>query len=744
MAEKISIIVGATDKFSGVFGKLTSRLPSLTKLVTATAVAFTALGAKAVHAFGQYEEALTDLGKVTSESLDSIHKKMMDLPPVLGSSTELVKGYYQVISAGVTDPKEAMETLTVAAKAAKAAHVDQSEVIKGLTKVMAGYGGEIKSVTEASDLLFAIEKEGQTSFQELIPVIGGLAKVSADLDVESKEMAASLALITQTAGNTEEAATQYRAIMIGLMKPTEAMKATIKGMGYESAQAAIQQIGLAKTLKGLTATTGGSAEKMAELFANQRALIGVSALAANNFETLNEKTIAMSEGAGMTEKAFADWSDTLVALWGTAKNSLGSLLILIGKEFAPIASRALKSIIGFLEQNRVKIVEYATTFASAMGTVLEVGSRALPYLNRAFLVLQGTWQVLKMSFADLSIALWEGMQFLVEKYTQFLEVVNIGGAFDRDIELAKGFTASISENIDALTLMSQTAQDELARIAGDPTTVENVESTKQAITDAMAEIKLSGTEEPTGIYPFDSANVAVTAENLEALKTLHDEHFLSESEKLTLWYETELAKYEGNEEAKLALTEVYLKKRTVLQSKIDKDALKGEKTQQSGLNAIAKAGSLKGFGILKAAAIPEIWTATETGAISAYKAMAGIPVIGPALGKAAALAVKIYGAARMAKVAGLSVAHGGLDYVPKEQTMLVDKGERILSPNQNQDLIEFMGKGGGESIAVENFFFQVPVTFDEIKRMDREDWRDLAEDKIIPALRDLATAGIKV
>lgn len=40
------------------------------------------------------------------------------------------------------------------------------------------------------------------------------------------------------------------------------------------------------------------------------------------------------------------------------------------------------------------------------------------------------------------------------------------------------------------------------------------------------------------------------------------------------------------------------------------------------------------------------------------------------------------------------IAHGGLDYVPKEQTYLLDKGERVLSPNQNSDLTKFMSNGG--------------------------------------------------
>jgi len=111
--------------------------------------------------------------------------------------TDLMKGYYQVISAGVTDPIKSLETLTTASQLAKSAHINQAEAIKGLTKLMAGYEGQIKTTAEAADLLYTIEKEGQTSVLELIPVIGGLAKVSADLKVSTDEMGASLATLSK-------------------------------------------------------------------------------------------------------------------------------------------------------------------------------------------------------------------------------------------------------------------------------------------------------------------------------------------------------------------------------------------------------------------------------------------------------------------------------------------------------------------------------------------------------------------
>lgn len=43
------------------------------------------------------------------------------------------------------------------------------------------------------------------------------------------------------------------------------------------------------------------------------------------------------------------------------------------------------------------------------------------------------------------------------------------------------------------------------------------------------------------------------------------------------------------------------------------------------------------------------------------------------------------------------VFHGGTDYVPKESSYLLDKGERVLSPRQNQDLTSYLDNKKSES-----------------------------------------------
>lgn len=110
-------------------------------------------------------------------------------------------------------------------------------------------------------------------------------------------------------------------------------------------------------------------------------------------------------------------------------------------------------------------------------------------------------------------------------------------------------------------------------------------------------------------------------------------------------------------------------------------------------------------GIYRAAAIMErsyavyqaIMNAEETRS-NVYTSIAAIPHIGPKLAgpmSVAAVAIQVANAARIGNTPIPSfsgVAHGGMDYIPKETTFLLDKGERVLSPRQNRDLTNYLSQ----------------------------------------------------
>ncbi|HUU40986.1 MAG TPA: phage tail tape measure protein, partial [Desulfatiglandales bacterium] len=294
--------------------------------------------------FKEFDSALIDMGKVTDRNLALIRKDIMDIDPILGDATSLMKGYYQVISAGVTDPAKALELLTTAAKASKAAHVDQSETIKALTKMMAGYEGRIKTTSDAADLLFAIEKEGQTTVQELVPIIGDISKASKEAGINQYEMAGALALITQTAGSTSEAATQYKSIIMGLLRPNEKLLELITAQGYQSAVTMVKTLGFAKTLELLKEGAENSGISIGKFFRSAEGLLGLSALSANSFETYRKKIDDVGMGAGSAAKAFDEWKDSAEALDAELGANFNRLMIEIGTSLAPNVNQGIRDL----------------------------------------------------------------------------------------------------------------------------------------------------------------------------------------------------------------------------------------------------------------------------------------------------------------------------------------------------------------------------------------------------------------
>lgn len=93
----------------------------------------------------------------------------------------------------------------------------------------------------------------------------------------------------------------------------------------------------------------------------------------------------------------------------------------------------------------------------------------------------------------------------------------------------------------------------------------------------------------------------------------------------------------------------------------------------------------KAFILYKAFAIAQ---ATMNIAEGITKAIAEGGYLGLITGAVVATA----GAVQIAKIISqpMPAAHGGLTSVPKEQTYLLDRGERVLSPNQNKDLTNFI------------------------------------------------------
>ena len=133
------------------------------------------------------------------------------------------------------------------------------------------------------------------------------------------------------------------------------------------------------------------------------------------------------------------------------------------------------------------------------------------------------------------------------------------------------------------------------------------------------------------------------------------------------------------QDAELSRVERKYDKEIAAAKKAGKDTTKLEEEKEAAMNAVKKKYADKQF----AASVLQVTASTAVAAMEAYKAMAGIPVVGPALGAAAAAAALVAGAAQIA--------------VAKQQR---DEAKGLKAGGYSRDYIEgYTAKGNPDDTA---------------------------------------------
>lgn len=178
-------------------------------------------------------------------------------------------------------------------------------------------------------------------------------------------------------------------------------------------------------------------------------------------------------------------------------------------------------------------------------------------------------------------------------------------------------------------------------------------------------------------------------------------------EELEKWYQSQLDLLNANREAKAELTAQWDEQELKLKQEHEEALAAIERSRQQvtlsaneqffgNLSGLAKSFFGEQSGLYKAAFVAEksyaiaktLLNAPKT-ASDAYAAMAGIPVIGPALGIAAAAAAVTAQLAQVAAVKNVNLsgmAHDGIDAVPETGTWLLQKGERVTTAETSAKL----------------------------------------------------------
>ena len=356
------------ENISGVGDKIT-------KLSLPLAGATIALGTFAMN----FETAIARINTLLDDdtNLDSYKEKIIEISNETGLSLDVVSaGMYQVISALGDGGKETEGYLDIIAKSAKAAGVDVEQMTTLIASGMKGYG-EVseESAEKISNLTFLTAKLGQTTVPELVSSMGSLFPIASSIGISMEELYASMATTAGVTGSTSEAATQLKALMQGLISPTETMAELMDKYGYANGQAMVEAEGLQGVLKILQTETGGQADKMGELFSSSEALITALALTGGSYQDFIGKNSAMQNSLGATDEALKKVSGTNADKLSVKINKLKNSFLEAGEELAPFIDgltdgiTSITNVIKKLDPAMIATIGKFSLFSTGIGLV---------------------------------------------------------------------------------------------------------------------------------------------------------------------------------------------------------------------------------------------------------------------------------------------------------------------------------------------------------------------------------------
>ena len=262
---------------------------------------------------------------------------------------KLAEGMFYVTSAGQRG-KEAIDTLTISARAQVAQLGEVNVIADLLTSVMAAYGSENMSAAKAADELAMGIRLGKLEAASLAPVLGNVLPVAAKLGVEFHEIVGLMAAGSRTSGAAAAPvlATQLNSIMSDLMKASDGAKKVIQeelNMSMEELRDVIAKDGLLTALKMMDDAFGDNIEAMNTVFDNVRALRSALDLLGENADTTIEIMLGMESATGALNEAYEAQSKTITFELNRAQAAAQLGMVTLGAAMAPVAGMILDRLI---------------------------------------------------------------------------------------------------------------------------------------------------------------------------------------------------------------------------------------------------------------------------------------------------------------------------------------------------------------------------------------------------------------
>lgn len=290
----------------------------MTAMAAGTAIMTFVMSIKrAVQVIREFDNGMAEVRTILDEttlSFQFAREQVLELAYSTGrAGKEIAKGLYQTLSAGITDGADAMLVLNKASDLAISGLATVNETVDILTSAVNAFGIEVTdtSINALGDLFQATVRLGKTTIPELSHSLGTVMPVASNLGVSLEELSAMLGALTLGGMRTDLAATQLRQTFAQLLHPSVEAKKVMKEYNVQISAARVRQEGFLPVLRDLNKAFDGNAVALRTIFPNIRALVGVMALAGNQFDDVGRIMDQFSRKNGEVDRAVEKMKNSL-------------------------------------------------------------------------------------------------------------------------------------------------------------------------------------------------------------------------------------------------------------------------------------------------------------------------------------------------------------------------------------------------------------------------------------------------
>lgn len=733
MAEDIKFQIGFSTKgaasgLTNIFNKSSQVAFGFNQIAQFARPMVDAIG-DAVKDFAKLEKEMAAVESLGVKNIGKLKEEVMALSTAIPeSSTSLASGLYQVVSAGV-DAEYQINFLETAAQAAAAGISSTAEAVNLGSAVIKGYGKNWSEMSRVMDLSFQTVKLGQTTFPELAANMQMVIPAASSLKIGTEELFGAYATLTGVTGNTAIVSTQLRSIMMSLSNPTDDLVRLVEKQGHATVEAAVKAEGLGGILKIIGGATKGSSTEMNKYFRRVEAVTAALALTTSQSEIYTEKTNAMKQASGTMTEAFKVQANTLDARWKLLENTIARAENQMIDGFSPAMKQGIDA-----SKELVESVDWrglGEDLTIVYGVAQSIGD-AFSFVWKFAKMVWGLLETVYGTLADLGLAAVEEL----EKVDVIKSVYD--GVVDHIEQVTTVFTQGAEAAYDALVDKSEDAKNRMGSAAASgrkaiedefaisplkslDTDIKGVSERWKYATFEMVEVSKTNFEEiGAGFWTIaeEISNGISTATDL--LSGYGDFHKQQRDQQ----YQEDLKKLQADTKNRRKILQEELKNGKISQAEYKKRLDKIDQYEEQQSAKLQKKNQERSTAE-KAAAIGRNIMSTYEMATKSYNALAGIPIVGPALGFAAAAAAVGLGLANLKQIEAQSFATG---QIVNEPTLAIvgdakragssSNTEFVMNSPQVQELLaSAVGAGSGPGISKEVL---TEAIVDGLSRMDGE------------------------